>query len=343
MLINEEVKTRVTSNMVSYYKDKGYSCSVGEYIYVKISDLMQKSNVKIRYICDKCGKIFETRYCDYNRRHDTDIDLCPKCKYEKTKKTNMSRYGCENVMQNEEIKKLVGDTNIKRYGCKSAMGNNDILDMVKKKWIEKYGVDNPAKTDAVKDKISKTDMERYGVKHHLSSRDVMAKRIKTNMDKYGVPHGLMSKDVIEKSRKSLYKNGSCPTSKQQKHIHEVYGGELNYPIGRTNVDIFFTDENIYFEYDGGGHRYMVFSKMLTDEEFNRREIRRSKYLKSIGLKEFRIISRNDIIPTDDILINIKNFAFNKLLNDGYDWIKFDIDNNRVYYPEHDEPYMYNHL
>lgn len=98
MLIEETVKTKVTPNMVEYYRSKGYNCVVGEYIFVKTSDLMTKSNVKVRYICDKCGEIITIRYCDYNRRHKEQKDYCNRCKYEKTKKTNLIRYGSENVM-----------------------------------------------------------------------------------------------------------------------------------------------------------------------------------------------------------------------------------------------------
>lgn len=341
MLIEEMLKTKVMSNTVSYYRNKGYNCSVGEYIEVKTSDLMPKSNVKIRYVCDKCSRVITIKYCDYNKRHKEEKDFCDKCKYEKTKMTNLAKYGSENVMGNNDIKEKVAETNIERYGYRSAMKNKKISNKVKKTCMEKYGVDNPAKSKAVKDKIVDTDMKRYGVRHHLSSKDVIDKRIKTSMEKYGVPYSIMSPEIIEKSRKTLYKNGNCPTSKQQIHIHEVYGGKLNFPIGRTNVDIFFENEKIYCEYDGGGHRYMVFSKRMTDEEFTKREIRREKYLESIGLKEFRIISKNDIVPSDDILTEMKNFAFHKLLDEGYNWIKFDIDNGTVSYRGCQEPYKFN--
>ena len=341
MLIEETVKTKVTPNMVEYYRSKGYNCVVGEYIFVKTSDLTTKSNVKVRYICDKCGEIITIRYCDYNRRHKEQKDCCNRCKYEKAKKTNLIRYGSENVMGNNSIRERLVETNIKRYGYDSAMKNKDISDKAKKTCMERYGVDNPAKSNIVKEKIIKTDMERYGVKHHLSSKEVIDKRIETNLKRYGVPHVLMSPEIIEKSRRTLYENGSCPTSKQQIHIHSIYGGKLNYPIGRTNVDIFFEESNIYCEYDGGGHRYMVFSKIMSDKEFTNREIRRGKYLESIGLKEFRIISKSDTIPSDDTLIDMKNFAFHKLLDEGYNWIKFDIDNGFVSYKGCQEPYKFN--
>ena len=341
LLINEEVKTKIMSNTVKYYRDKGYKCNVGDIIYVKISDLPNRSNVKIRYICDKCGEIKTIRYCDYNRRHKEEKDFCEKCKYEKTKKTNLLKYGYENVMGNEEIRKKREETNLNRYGVKFAIQNADILNKIKRTCIEKYGVDNPAKSESIKEKIRNTDIKRYGTKHHLSSEEIISKKVKTCMERYGVPYPFMSDKVVEKARKTLYKNGDCPTSKQQMYIHNIYGGKLNYPFGRTNVDIFFENEKIYCEYDGGGHKYMVFSKRMTEEEFTDREIRRSHYLESIGLKEFRIISRKDRIPPDETLLNMKDFAFQKLLKEGYNWIKFDIDNGIVIYKDCQEPYEFN--
>ena len=340
MLINEDIDVKIVSNTVKYFNEIGYECKVGDAIKVKTLDLQKNSNKLIRYKCDKCGEIKTIHYCDYNRSHKEENDYCEKCKYEKTKKTNVERYGCENVMGSEEIRKRLEETNVKKYGVPHAMQNKSVREKAKKTNIDRYGVDNPAKLESSKIKTYETDMKKYGVKHHLSSKSVIDKRVKTNIERYGVPFVLMSNDIIAKGRKTLYKNGTCPTSKQQLHICGLYGGILNYPVDRTNLDIFFKDYGIYCEYDGGGHRYMVLSGRMTEEEFDKREIRRSNYLKSIGLKEFRIISRKDTMPSDEILLSMKDFAFHKLLDEGYNWIRFDIDNSTVEYSGTKEKYEF---
>lgn len=340
MLIEETVKTRVTPNMVKYYRGKGYDCVVGEYIFVKTSDLMPKSNVKVRYICDKCGEIITIRYCDYNRRHKEQKDYCNRCKYEKTKKTNLIRYGSENVMGSKKVKDKLSDTNIKKYGVSCVFK----CDSIKRKIIEtmnsKYGCSSPIQNEEIRKKTINTNMERYGCAYPIVNMSNPEKRKETSIMKYGCEYHIASKEVRRKIRESFYKNGNIKTSSQQQYICNLYGAKLNYPFDICNVDMYFESERIYCEYDGGGHNISIYYGK-TEEEFKNREMRRSYYLKSIGLKEFRIISKSDTIPSDDILMDMKNFAFHKLLDEGYNWIKFDIDNGFVSYKGCQESYKFN--
>ena len=43
---------------------------------------------------------------------------------------------------------------------------------------------------------------------------------------------------------------------------------------------------------------------------------------------------------DEILLNMKQYAFKKLLEENYNWIRFDIDNNFVEYKGKKEKYIY---
>lgn len=46
--------------------------------------------------------------------------------YEKVKATNMKKYGCENVFQNEEIKENIKKTNLEKYGCEFANQSTEV-------------------------------------------------------------------------------------------------------------------------------------------------------------------------------------------------------------------------
>ena len=340
MLLDDIFEIKINSTNIDYFNSVGYKCSLKDTIQVHSKDLQEKSNRKIRYKCDKCGTIHEISYCDYTKRHKEKNDYCEKCKYEKAKITNLRKYGSENPMQSDRVKEKFIRTSMDKYGTPHPNQNEAIKAKRTNTFIKRYGVDNPAKLDFVKEKIRETDLKKYGVPHHLSSKRVIEKRIDTNLKKYGVRHGLESPEIIAKGRKTLYKHNNCPTSKQQLYVNSVYQGILNYPVGNTNLDIYFEKEKVYCEWDGGGHRYMVYCGAMTDKEFDRRETSRYFYLKELGLKEFRIVSLKDYVPSDEILLGMKDFAFNKLLKEGYNWIKFDIENEIVVYKDSQEPYKY---
>ena len=42
-------------------------------------------------------------------------------------KTNLKKYGCENVFSNEQVKQKIYDTNYERYGCKIPTQNPEII------------------------------------------------------------------------------------------------------------------------------------------------------------------------------------------------------------------------
>ena len=162
---------------------------------------------------------------------------------------------------------------------------------------------------------------RYGNKCSLRNKDIQEKSKKKNIENLGVQYPFQNKDILEKCRKTcIEKYGenyrSCVISRQQRYIHSIYGGILNYSEYPFMLDIFFPEELIYFEYDGGAHRLSVKTGKYTEEEFVQKELHRENFLKSKGYKEFRIISSNDILPTDEDLLKIKETAFYYLLDKG---------------------------
>ena len=132
---------------------------------------------------------------------------------------------------------------------------------------------------------------------------------------------------VQRIQKTMYKNGTQQCSSQQKHIHNLIGGKLNYPYGKSSLDIAFPEDKIYIEYDGSGHDLSVKIGSMSQEEFNKREVRRRYALYRRGWKEMTIVSRKDYFP--------KDFKIIEMINEGKDflkeesWIKYDIDLKKV--------------
>lgn len=186
-------------------------------------------------------------------------------------------------------------------------------------------------------------MEKYGVKSPAQLEEVRERMKKTTLERYGVENISQSSTIREKVNATLCNNHTQKTSKQQIYLHNFYGGEINFPIKYYAADICFPEENLVIEYDGGGHNLRVTLDILTQEEFDKKEIIRSKYIKSKGYKQMRIISLKDKLPSDCVLL--------KMLEDSrtyfttypnHSWITFSVDNNLVYNAEHKDGIPYNY-
>lgn len=177
-------------------------------------------------------------------------------------------------------------------------------------------------------KVKQSNLLIYGVESTNQLEKIKQKKIKTCLEHYGVENPNQSKEVIIKKQETFYKNGTQKTSKQQRYIHGVINGELNYPHYTASLDIAFPEDKIYVECDFGGHLLNVKLGRMTDEEQIEKEKRRWYALYRKGWKEIRLISKKDLVPTEDILINILNYS-KKHFSAGHSWIHFDFDNNCI--------------
>ena len=139
MILSKTIKVHVTNKNVGYYKTFYPLTRSGDIIEVDINNLSVGSKQKIEVCCDMCGEKSMMAIKDYNRitNNNTEKYYCNKCKFDKTKKTNLDRYGVENVFQSDEIKEKSKKTSLKKYG------------------VEFY-----SKTDEHKNKVIKTNIER---------------------------------------------------------------------------------------------------------------------------------------------------------------------------------------
>jgi len=250
------------------------------------------------YICS-CGNPSRISLIEFIRGH-----RCKICGNKKTGDALRTPYmetynyfkdnGCELLSTEKEIQN--GKTKV-RYIC--SCGNPDEVTIDKFKLGERCNNCKKERTEA-------TFLDRYGFKYALSSPEIRGK-----------------------IRQTLYKNGSAPCSIQQKYIHNLIGGKLNYPVKTSSLDIAFLEEMIYLEYDGGGHKNSIIYGTVTEKEFIKRERNRTYGLLRSGWKEIRIISeKDDLIPSDTKLLEILSYA-RTYLNQNHHYIKFNIDNSKI--------------
>lgn len=357
MILDEYVEVKIGVRNQKHYKDLGYEFDgIGDTVLVKQYDVPLQSCVKIHVQCDCCKELSYKQKGNYMKStaNNTEPYYCQNCASIKRREYCQKYYGVDSVTQLESVKQKIRETSLRKYGVEYTLQAPEVRAKIKqtvdekieqgfsyKKFIQdnirkKYGVDNVMDVPEIKERAYN------GLLKALDERkdEIIAKRVETNLAKYGVPCTSQSPDVQEKVKKTLYKNGTCPVSIHQLHIHEVYGGELNYPFHNYSLDIYLKEENIDVEYDGSGHTMAIYRSGVTQEEFERREIIRNTYVKKAGIKCMRIVSVKDYLPSDETLLRMLEEAKEYFSYTNHSWITYDINESKVYNAENRDGMFY---
>ena len=346
-ILTKEVEVKISNRNAKYYEFLGYEIpmkkaseitrknyqkdyvyDIGKSIIVNVDDLSKGSHVEINYLCDYCLKeIISMPYCNYiNRIKETSKMACRNCCPQKAKEASLLRYGADSYTKTEEYRKRYTNTMLTKYGVEHNSQLPDYKEKFHNTCIERYG---ESYRQQFAEKASNTFYEKTGYNSPAQSPEIKEKTKQTCVEKYGYEYNLQIPEVREKITQTLYANSSQKTSKQQRYINSIYNGILNFPIKYYNVDIFLPDNNLIVEYDGGGHMLNVVAGRETIEEYTRKEIIRNKIIKSEGYKQMRIISLNDKLPSDLILLQMLLMAKEYFNTTSHTWINFDIDNSKM--------------
>jgi hypothetical protein len=164
-------------------------------IEIDAKNLHESSSIKVLVECDICHKEKEICFSSYI----TNINRggyysCTKCKYIKSKKTNLEKYGQEHYTNPEKTKQ----TNLERYGCENVSGSQKIKERKKQTNLDNWGVENVFQSEIIKDKLKQTNLEKYGVEHPLQNEKLLKKSMNTCFKNNGVEYPTQSKKVIDK-------------------------------------------------------------------------------------------------------------------------------------------------
>ncbi len=238
--IDEIISIKLSSKKTKqYYLSLGYDIN-HEYLDICVGDLKSTSKLKIKCICDHCNNIFFRQRC---KIQDIEYIVCSDCKQYKIIRTNLKKYGVENVSQVKEIREKIKKTNVKKYGCESFTAS-DIFkeqrintnlkkykvkyyvesDEFKKKNKEtlqnKYGVSSNFKIQSVIDDRENTWFKNYGVSHSWKSDEIKYKIKQTNLNKYGYPNAMSSNEIKQKVINTNLKKYNCKYSLQNPEVRK---------------------------------------------------------------------------------------------------------------------------
>ena len=251
LVVPQTVRVKTSRKMCKYYREKGYEFEkYGDFIEVDVFDLHPRSTVKVKVICDICGKEREIQYrfvvkcneenelitcasnsCTNKKREDTYIK-----KYgvnhpskvqeiqDKKKKTCQLHFGCDWPSQDRRVKEKIKKTNLEKYGSESPLGSKEIQNKSKKTWQKKYGenITSPTQVESIKNKIKETNLERYGSENPFGSKEIQNKLKKTWQEKYGENIVSISqvKEIQDKIKETNNEKYGCNCVFQSKKVKD---------------------------------------------------------------------------------------------------------------------------
>ena len=203
---------RYTEDLLNELLDKYDATLVGK--YDKFS-----SRTKIKFIC-ACGQEGCKSFVLFPK-FGIHCRLCVnEIMAEKTKKTNIKKFGCEDPNQLPEMKKKIKEIFQEKYGVDSPMKTKEVQDKMKNIFIEKYGVENPFQNEDVKKKLTSSLLRKYGVEHPLQNKEIHNKFEKTLMTNYGVTVPYHSEELKQRGVDTCLENYGCEYSLQNSEIRK---------------------------------------------------------------------------------------------------------------------------
>jgi hypothetical protein len=278
MIITEKIEIRC-GNMMKYYLNLGYNVtSSKELININVCDLPIKSSHLIDVKCDYCECIKKLRYSKYNintHNNNRKYSCSKKCSMEKTKETNLIKYGVEFPTQNNEILNKRNINNLEKYGVENPIQLEEIKNKAKKTNLIKYGVDNIFKNQhfinnniktmnnvyggigfsskIINSKIKETNLIKYGVETPIQLEEIKNKAKKTNLIKFGVDNIFKNKDFINNNIKKLKKINNINIIKKYNGIMSNEYNIIEYKDGIFNI-----------EHDKKHHNFLIRLSTLYD-------------------------------------------------------------------------------
>ena len=289
LILPQTIKVRTSVMTYKHYKEKGYEFEkCGDFIEINVLDLKKRSNVKVKVVCDICGKEGEMCYgyvVKCNEKNELITCGSDSCKHKKYEDTCIKKYGegITNPFQAESVKEKSKQTLLKNYG-----------------------VNSPIKSSIIQNKIKDTNLKRYGSENPFGSKEIQNKSKQTLLKNHGVESPMQNEEIKNKVLSSYQFNGTGPCSRAQRYINHILNGTLNKPIRGSLTDIYIEKENIIIEHDGGGHFLgdkINGNAFPTKEALLREEEREDKIINS-GYRMIRFIANKDRIPSDEVILNL---------------------------------------
>lgn len=305
MIIDKIIKVHIIPPTFKWYLNKGYGpFKVGDTIDVKVEDLTYGSGIKIKAMCDFCGKIRNMKYNDYNKNishSEEHIYSCVDCKMKKTVITNLKKYGVKYVLQNKEMIEKSKQTILKNWGVENVSQSEEIKNKKIETTLKNWGVEYPQSNETIRNKTKQTLLEEYGVDNASKSDEIKEKKKKTCLKNWGVENPSQSEELFNKSQK----NGKRIKFHKKSKLWYRGSYELDFLIfccknkiivqkGPT-ISYIINEKNSFYHSDFYLPEYNLICEIKSNyyyEKYLEKNLLKEKYTKNNGYNFTFIINEN---------------------------------------------------
>lgn len=170
MILDKEVKIKITGGNIVRLKNLGYKIKMGDEITIPIEHLTKGSSHIIKVKCDICGKIYTTKYCVLFKNSQPNINACSKCCNKKSRIACKEMFGVENVFELQSMQDRVRDIVFAKYGVKNVSSVLEIRKKVEQTNLERYGVRFPMESPMLVERLVQSINKGVGVKTSSQQR-----------------------------------------------------------------------------------------------------------------------------------------------------------------------------
>lgn len=230
MIKEEKIEVVIINHNLSHYKNINPDIKYGDKIIISSHQLSKGSHYKIDCVCDNCNKIKNMNFEYYYKitKGLKDKYYCNICvKKIKTNKTNLEKYGCENVSGSQIIKDKKKETSLRNWGVENVFQNEEIKKRNINTFNNRYG-DYFTKTEQYRNKSEITRKNKNS--KIFESEELNYKRYKKLVGSYT---RISSRILFEKWDGTDYYD-----DEYIKNNFELHFNNINYPTIDHKVSIF---------------------------------------------------------------------------------------------------------
>jgi len=168
-------------------------------------------------------------------------------------KTNLKKYGVENISQAQMIKDKKIETTRRNYGVDNPLQNKLVQDKSKKTMLKKYGVTNARQSKEIVQQVKDNSVQQHGYSHYMKNPELKKIHYEKLLAKYGSP---FAKQTHLKNLKDLNKS-FIEIVQDIKNMFILNNMEIPEIITNSRkiippleLDIYIPEYNFAIEYNG---------------------------------------------------------------------------------------------
>ena len=187
------------------------------------------------HVCSVCNSRIKQFYYPKGYRNSCGHKDCIKALIgtdeakKKRSKSNLNKYGVENVSQAQSVKDKKIESTMKHYNVKNPFQAEEVKQKIKEANLANLGVEYPMQSAAVRAKSEESCLRKYGVKHIGFLKAVHEKAIITCLNSYGTRRASQSDIVKNKAKVSnLEKYGVENVAQQHITNYNIWSNDKKF-------------------------------------------------------------------------------------------------------------------